>query len=757
MFNIAQSFFIDKQLVQGSPTTFVTSVELYFKSKPVSGKTASGITKPGVLVNLCRIVDGKPTTQLIDPRSYSRVEYDNINTSTTASTSTKFTLSTPIPLSTDQEYAVIISFDGDDSGFELWKNTSGEDDIISGNVTKVSAGKVDGNYFDLTNGTEVTRRNDVDLKFKLSVAKFTGARSNTFIISNDAYEFLSLTSGSVNGTFVGGEYVYQAQANLAGTVTVTSGSSNIVGVGTDLVTNVANGDLIVVGNSSVSQVRVVNIVNNTTFMNTTTTFSTSASSVNAIVFEHGKLNVDTGSNTVIGTGTSFTTITAGSYIVITDGTNGNTEVRKVVSVDLANNNLILDVKPSFSNTQAAWFVSPVAKVEQFKSYADNLVLYDSSANSTVYFQTGRILKGVDFQANAVLSSINNLKLAEYTPSYSIGIPAGTSVDYFVNFANTTYSKSTDRLVKVKNGTVNTIDNYPAILASRSNEVNNPSNLFANSKSMNSTLVFSSDNPFTSPYVSENNLDFGTYEYLINNSSANEAFGNGSALTRYISRSVTLADDQIAEDLIVYLSAFKPVGTDIEVYVKLLSEEDNDFITDKNWTKMVLDVPSGGVINSIDSNPNDFIELKYTIPPYHEGTLVTSGTFNVSSATNVITSTSTTVNTSIIPGDLVRVYNPTFPDTYFLDIVTASTTTTLTVSEVVSNNDLVGAGLNIDVIRTLKNSAYLDNQNFNIVRYLNSSSAKYDGFKSFAVKIVLLADNYYLVPRVSEYRAIALSA
>ena len=63
---------------------------------------------------------------------------------------------------------------------------------------------------------------------------------------------------------------------------------------------------------------------------------------------------------------------------------------------------------------------------------------------------------------------------------------------------------------------------------------------------------------------------------------------------------------------------------------------------------------------------------------------------------------------------------------------------------------------VDVI-TEKNSAFLNNQNFNIVRYFNKSGAKYDGYKAFAVKIVLLADNYYLVPRVTEYRAIAVSA
>ena len=63
---------------------------------------------------------------------------------------------------------------------------------------------------------------------------------------------------------------------------------------------------------------------------------------------------------------------------------------------------------------------------------------------------------------------------------------------------------------------------------------------------------------------------------------------------------------------------------------------------------------------------------------------------------------------------------------------------------------------IDVI-TDKSSAFLNNQNYNIVRYFNSSLAKYDGFKVFAVKIVLLSSASYLVPRVEEYRAIAVSA
>jgi type II secretory pathway component GspD/PulD (secretin) len=159
---------------------------------------------------------------------------------------------------------------------------------------------------------------------------------------------------------------------------------------------------------------------------------------------------------------------------------------------------------------------------------------------------------------------------------------------------------------------------------------------------------------------------------------------------------------------------------------------------------------------LTSNPNDFVELKYIVPSAQPGVKVTSGTFRIPSATNVITASYSTVNTDISVGSVVKVYNPTFPDTFFVDTVTASNTTTLTVSSAVSNNDLQGSGLNIDVI-TDKNSAFRNNQNYNIVRYFNKSLAKYDGFKVFAVKIVLLSSASYLVPRVEEYRAIAVSA
>jgi len=205
-----------------------------------------------------------------------------------------------------------------------------------------------------------------------------------------------------------------------------------------------------------------------------------------------------------------------------------------------------------------------------------------------------------------------------------------------------------------------------------------------------------------------------------------------------------------------MTAFKPSSADIEVYAKLLSEEDGDNFNLKNWSKMQLDVPTGSKVVSLDSNPYDFVSLTYKIPGYQLGTEVTQGTFTTTLSNNIVTGSFSTVNTYITSNTLIRIYNPTFNNKYFVDTVVSSNTTTFTLPSNISNNDLVGSGLIVEIVND-KNSAFLDNQNSNIIRYHNSKMGRFDSFKTFAIKIVLKSSNHFLVPRVKEYRAIALSA
>ena len=54
------------------------------------------------------------------------------------------------------------------------------------------------------------------------------------------------------------------------------------------------------------------------------------------------------------------------------------------------------------------------------------------------------------------------------------------------------------------------------------------------------------------------------------------------------------------------------------------------------------------------------------------------------------------------------------------------------------------------------TAFLDPQERNIVTYFNSNQIRFNGYKSFQIKIVLTSPDITRVPRVSDYRAIAVT-
>jgi len=530
MYNLGQSFFLDPDIFNNASLVYLTSIDLYFKNKPIQGQTVSGINSPGVTVNLTSMKEGFPQLDLAPPRTISRVEYSSIGVSESAATSTKFTFKVPFPLLTNKSYCILIKYD--DPDFVIWKNRSGEQDILSGETAKNSSGKADGNFFEITNGKVITPLLDVDLKFKLNFAKFN-VTDRYFRVNNESYEFLKLSSASVSNTFLGGEYVYQQQANATGTIDVSSGGSNVSGTSTDFgnttsssaFDKISNNDLIVIDNGTDLQVRRVNVVGNTTFLNVTSTFTTTVTGGNIRTFEKGILVANTESNNIIGTNTTFnTTLSVGYKIVLSDGTPGNTVVREVVGV--TNSTFItLDVRPPFSNSQAGYYLSPVGIVDKYRSVTDSLVLYKSNANSTLYFESSKILRGVDSLAKATVFDIFDMKLSSFTPRYNVVNPAGTKYEIIVNTSNSAYSKIDSKAVKVENNNTYLIDNYDATIASRTNEVRNSTNLFSNSKSTQVLLRFISDNVYTSPYVLESDLDFETGEFLINNDSSTETYSN----------------------------------------------------------------------------------------------------------------------------------------------------------------------------------------------------------------------------------------
>lgn len=132
-FNFAQTFLLDKSLVDGASEVALTKVDLYFWAKPAATGNKSGIKNPGVEVMILPCRNGVPVVNQIgayrptEPTEHgakfafysggqvARVEYDEIRASADGSIPTEFLLPSPAFVRTNQEYAIVIKFDGNET------------------------------------------------------------------------------------------------------------------------------------------------------------------------------------------------------------------------------------------------------------------------------------------------------------------------------------------------------------------------------------------------------------------------------------------------------------------------------------------------------------------------------------------------------------------------------------------------------------------------------------------------------------------
>ena len=84
---------------------------------------------------------------------------------------------------------------------------------------------------------------------------------------------------------------------------------------------------------------------------------------------------------------------------------------------------------------------------------------------------------------------------------------------------------------------------------------------------------------------------------------------GNLINKYISKIVTLADGQDAEDLMVTLTAYMPVGTDVKVWMRIRNGDDLQQMSDRPWIEMDRDV----TIFSSPANKGDYKEFTYSVP------------------------------------------------------------------------------------------------------------------------------------------------
>lgn len=109
---------------------------------------------------------------------------------------------------------------------------------------------------------------------------------------------------------------------------------------------------------------------------------------------------------------------------------------------------------------------------------------------------------------------------------------------------------------------------------------------------------------SSPTISISDAGSGTSATVTYNGEDKKSGGNSDV--RYIMRKVTLADGFDSGDLRVYLTAYKPSGSNVLVYYKLLSKSDPEAFDDKNYQLMT----ELGNQNFVSTNKNDYRELTF---------------------------------------------------------------------------------------------------------------------------------------------------
>ena len=251
------------------------------------------------------------------------------------------------------------------------------------------------------------------------------------------------------------------------------------------------------------------------------------------------------------------------------------------------------------------------------SRANNNILYlDKSSGN---FKAGMKVKGVRSGYTAQIDSITDSPIdAIYLHNSQMALP-GCSISAKGKFAATSSTRDSDFTKLNSQAVTEGLINRRLCLSS-SNETTN----LSGQKSLE--VVYTMQNSVDSRLSPAIDMRLGNIlliENFLNNVTTNEeGTAGGDAQARHLTKTVQLADGQDAEDIVVVLDAYKPQGTGVHVYYKILHADDSDTMRDVSWVKMDQDTEAN--LYSSSENTEDFKEYEFSIPSAkqtgHNGTV-----------------------------------------------------------------------------------------------------------------------------------------
>ena len=484
---------------------------------------------------------------------------------------------------------------------------------------------------------------------------------------------------------------------------------------------------------------------------------------------YGNVTFAAGNSSIVaGTGEDLSGIASGTKIVVK---NANNEF-DVVEVSSSNTSTIsLRGAPDITEATGdagSVLLTPVGTFTQLDSNTNTIMINDSTAtNSTFLFGTGNTLIGCSSGANCVISGVVDNNISYLEPRVYNNVPNNTAVNVSIKGAKVSDSTNT-AFERIKTNDRNYFDT-PIKIRSKSNEISGTTV----NKSLTIRHNLTSTNRFVSPFVDLQSQSALVYENVINNDSTNEhVTDGGNANAKYVSRIVTLGEGLDAEDIKVFVNAYKPTGTDVKVYAKAVNQAD-DLGFDKGVWSELQATKNKDKISSVE-NRKDVIEYGFEFKDAPASTLK-SGTITFSNNATTITGSGTnfqgsnngvgTTDGDFKVGNLVKINQPPFDSNlnYQVSMVTdIASNTSMTIADTISIGDETNGREIFRVNDTDKNQIFRDPESdvINNVSYLatyyNTNNEKFVGFKYLAIKIVMLSNSTSKAPYCQDYRAIAVS-
>jgi len=158
------------------------------------------------------------------------------------------------------------------------------------------------------------------------------------------------------------------------------------------------------------------------------------------------------------------------------------------------------------------------------------------------------------------------------------------------------------------------DSQEKILADKSRYLlsySNENTILASNSSLQLQAILTATNEYIAPVIKLDSSQLVLVTNHINANTSGETGRDGAAVAKYVSRIVSLADGQDAEDIKVYVDAYKPKNTGMIVYGKFQASEDFTDFDNLPWIELTQITPLG--VYSDPKNLNDFREFEFQIP------------------------------------------------------------------------------------------------------------------------------------------------